>query len=133
MVRLCLGCRHSLEGVVFGVDASAGSVLGDAILVVDMMTIVGTEERVFGPFGIIGEFPFQEVFVERLLLCGVDAEGSGDALDASFGEAVGGRNGSFGEGFVFLVLVFVVVVGVVVDFYLCVSVFGFEEGVFDVR
>lgn len=89
----------------------------------------------FGPFGIVGEFPFQEVFAEGLLFGGVDAEGSGDALDASFGEAVGGTDGSFGEGFIFLVLVFFfVVVGVVVvDFYLCVSVFGLEEGVFDVR
>ena len=131
-----LRCCHGVECVVFGVDASAGSVLGDAIFVVDVMTMAGMEERVFGPFGVVGEFPFHEVFVERLLSCGVDAEGSGDAFDASFGEAVGGTDGSFGEGFVlvlFIRFLVVFVFGVVVDFYFGVPVFGLEEGFFDVR
>ena len=57
-------CCYSLECVVLGVNASAGSVLGDAIFVVDVMTIAGLEERVLGPFGIVEEFPFHEVFVE---------------------------------------------------------------------
>ena len=127
-----LRCCHRLKSVVFGIDAAAGSIFGHAVFVVDVMTVAGMKERVFGPFGIVGEFPFHEVFVERLLFCGVDAEGSGDAFDASFGEAVGGTDGSFGEGLVFFFFVFFVV-GLVVDFYLCVSVFGFEEGFFDVR
>ena len=62
----------------------------------------------------------------------MDTEGSGDAFDASFGEAVGGTDGFFREGFVFLFFVFFVI-GVVVDFYPCVSVLGLEEGVFHVR
>ena len=129
-------CCYSLECVVLGVNASAGSVLGDAIFVVDVMTIAGLEERVLGPFGIVEEFPFHEVFVERLFFYGVDAEGSGEAFDASFGEAVGGTDGSIGEGFVlvlFICFVVVFVFGVVVDFYIRAPIFGLEEGFFDVR
>ena len=127
-------CRRGLKRVVLWIDASARSVLRDAISIVDVMAVAGTEERVLGPFGIVGEFPLHEVFVEGLFFRGVDAEGSGDAFDASFCEAVGGRDGSFGEGFVFFFFFFVFfVVGVVVEFYLVVSVFGFEKGLFDVR
>ena len=137
MVREYLRCYRGLKCVVLGINASAGSVLGDAIFVVDVMTMAGIEEGVFGPFGIVGEFPLHEVFVERLLFCGVDAEGSGEAFDASFGEAVGGTDGSFGQGFVPVLFIrFIAVVvfgfGVVVDFYLRVPVFGLE-GFFDVR
>ena len=91
----------------------------------------------FGPFGIVQEFPFHEIFVKGLLFYGVDAEGSGDAFDASFGETVARADGSFGEGFVLVLFVPFVVVFVfgvvVVDFYCAVPVFGLEEGFFDVR
>ena len=44
MVHEYLRFCHGLKRVVLGVNASAGSVLGDAILVVDVMTIIGVEE-----------------------------------------------------------------------------------------
>lgn len=90
-----------------------------------------------GPFGVTGEFLQHAVFVESLLLYWVDADCSGDAFDASFGDAVVGADRPFGKGLVLFILFQVLVVfvsGVVVvvgDFYRFVP--GVEEWFFDLR
>lgn len=89
----------------------------------------GTEERVLGPFRVLGQFVQHAVFVERLLLYRVDADCSGDAFDAAFGDAVVGSDRSFGEGFVLFIFSVLVafVSGVVEDFDRFVPAFGVEE------
>ena len=126
-------CRQ-LKGVVLGVDASTGPVLCDAVFVVDVMTVTWKEERVLGPFRVIGEFLLHLFFEEILILCRVNADCSGYTLDTSFGDAIIGWKGSFGEGFVLIVFVVIVAVfNVVSEIHFLVAILGVEKRFFGLR